>query len=457
MTWYASGFATRMAYGAGQTAEGIKVATLGGLLLFYYNQVLGLSPATTGLALFFGLLGDTASGVVAGSISDRLRHRHGRRHPLMLAGLLPTCVALVALFWPPDFVQGMALFFWLVFWLLICRVAMTFFTVPHFALGADMAASSYAKTANVAFRQFFYILGGTFVYWTARELMLPTPDFPLAQLNPRHYPELAVYCTAVALVAMLVTTLGTWHVAVPTMDAEILPDTKDNPFVRIYKDFRSTLCAGHFRRLMMCVGAFAIAIGTTRATEIYVATYFWRLPTPSAMWLPAATLLGSLAGVVFWTLLSRIVDKRNCYVAGVVTYGILALAMPIAFVLGLLPPVWSGKLAMIVLSGAAMGGLLSASSSVFIGSMIADIIDDDEAAGGQRRAGSFFGAAAVVAKPALAVSALVSGALLAAVGLESDPHGAQPASMSLGLLIGGVVALCSITAGLLMGRYRPTT
>ncbi|MEZ5565821.1 MAG: MFS transporter [Gammaproteobacteria bacterium] len=456
MTWYVSGFPTRLAYGVGQAAEGIKVATLGGLLLFYYHQVLGLSPTATGFALFCGLLGDTAGGVVAGSISDRLRHHRGRRHPLMLAAVLPVCIALVALFWPPAIVSGIGLFFWLVLWLLICRVAMTFFTVPHFALGADMAVSSYAKTANVAFRQFFYILGGILVYWMARDLMVPTPDFPVAHINPAHYPELAFYCTAIALVSMLVTTIGTWHFAVPTMGAEVLPDTKDNSFVRVYKDFDRTLRVGSFRRLMVCVGAFAIAAGTNRTTEIYVATYFWGLPTSRAMLLPAATLLGSLAGVVFWTLLSRLVDKRNCYIGGIVTYGALAMALPVAFVLGLLPPVRSDTLAIIVLSGAALGGLLSAASPVFIGAMIADVIDADEAAGRQRRAASFFGTIAVVAKPALAVSALVSGALLATVGLESDTHDAQQVSMSLGLLSGGVVGLCSITAGLLMRRYNPS-
>lgn len=451
----APGFGTRLAYGVGQAAEGIKVATLGGLLFFYYHQVLGLSPGATGLALFCGLLGDTVGGVLAGSISDRLTHRRGRRHPLMFAALLPTCAALVALFWPPAFVRGTALFFWLAFWLLVCRVAMTFFTVPHFALGADMADSPHAKTTNVAFRQFFHVLGGILVFSTARELMVPTPDFPLAQVNPDHYPDLALYCAAVALAAMLIATVGTWHTAMlPAAGAP--PDARSTALARVRDDFTQTLRTLPFRRLMLCVGAFAIAAGIARATEVYVATYFWGLPTPRALLLPVAALLGSLAGVVFWTLLSRVFDKRRCYIGGVAAYAALAIALPGAHALGWLPLARSDAFAAIVLGGTALGGVLSAAAPVFIGAMIADVIDIDESSTGRRRAASFFGTAAIVAKPALAVSGLLAGALLAFVGLGGDAHGAPQTSMLLGLLSGGVVALFAAAAALMMRKYGLT-
>lgn len=452
----ASGFATRLAYGTGQAAEGIKVATLGGLLFFYYSQVLGLPPTATAFALFCGILGDTVGGILAGSASDRLRHRRGRRHPLMLAAALPTCLALVALFWPPAALHGATLFCWLFCWLLVCRVAMTFFTMPHFALGADMAESSYAKTANVAFRQFFHVLGGIFVYWSARELMVPTLDFPIGQVNPEHYPTLAIRCATTALVAMLIATLGTWHLAVPAAAGDAPQEPRIGRLARVADDFRQTLRARPFRRLLLCVGAFAIAAGTQRTTEVYVATYFWELPTARAMLLPAAGLAGSLAGVLCWTLLSRVVDKRSCYIGGTSAYALLAIALPCVHALGLLPPVQSAQFAAIVLGSAIVSGLLSAAPPVFIGAMIADVIDVDETATGRRRAASFFGTAAIVAKPAVAVSTVLAGALLAVIGLDGGAgSGAPQSSLPLGLLSGALVALFALTAALSMRRYAP--
>ncbi len=453
----ASGFSTRLAYGTGQAAEGIKVAALGGLLFFYYNQVLGLPPAATALALFGGILGDTVGGILAGSVSDRLKHRRGRRHPLMLAALLPSCLALIALFWPPASLRGIALFGWLLGWLLICRVAMAFFTVPYFALGADMAESSWAKTANVAFRQFFHVVGGIFVYWSARELMVPTLDFPVGQANPEHYPTLAIHCATSALVAMLIAILGTWHLAVPAAAGDTRREPRIGRPARVADDFRRTLRTRPFRRLLLCIGAFAIAAGTHRTTEVYVATYFWELPTARALLLPAAGLVGSLAGVLFWTLLSRSVDKRSCYIGGTLAYALLAITLPCLHALGLLPPQRSAEFAAIVLGGAIVSGLLSAAPPVFIGAMIADVIDVDESATGRRRAASFFGTAAIVAKPAVAVSAVLSGALLTVVGLEDGLHGAAQSSLLLGLLSGAVVALFALTAALSMRRYAPGT
>lgn len=451
----ASGFPTRLAYGTGQAAEGIKVAVLGGLLLFYYDQVLGLSSTASAIAIACGFFGDSIGGVLIGSVSDRLRHRRGRRHPLMLLAALPACVSLAALFWPPSGLDGSALFCWLLGWLVTCRVAMAFFTVPHLALGADMAEGSYGKTANVAFRQFFHVLGGIFVYWLARELMVPTLDFPTAQVNPAHYSELALYCASVALIAMLIATLGTWHVAVPSADPEqrsvLLPVGRAMQFA----DFRQTLRTRSFLPLLACIGAFAIAAGTQRTTEVYVATYFWHLPTATAMLLPAAGLFGSLIGVLFWTLLSRTVDKRRCFLFGAAGYALMAITLPCMHALGALPPASSAAFATIVLGAAVVSGALASATPVFIGSMIADLIDADEVATGTRRAASFFGAAGIVAKPAVAVSAVVAGALLAVVRLERGADAATEPSLLLGLLCGSTVALFALAATLSMRCYRP--
>ena len=48
----------RLLYAAGQLPEGIKSAAFGFFLLFYYNQVLGLSGSLAGLAVFIALCMD---------------------------------------------------------------------------------------------------------------------------------------------------------------------------------------------------------------------------------------------------------------------------------------------------------------------------------------------------------------------------------------------------------------
>ena len=79
---------TRLLYGLGQLPEGIKSAAFGFFLLFYYNQVLGLSGAQTGVALFIALLFDAISDPLVGALSDFTRSRWGSRHPYLYLSLI---------------------------------------------------------------------------------------------------------------------------------------------------------------------------------------------------------------------------------------------------------------------------------------------------------------------------------------------------------------------------------
>ena len=72
----------RFLYAVGQMPEGVKSAAFGFFLLFYYNQVLGLSGSLAGIALFVALCFDAVSDPLIGSWSDFTKSKWGRRHPL---------------------------------------------------------------------------------------------------------------------------------------------------------------------------------------------------------------------------------------------------------------------------------------------------------------------------------------------------------------------------------------
>ncbi|MCB1625436.1 MAG: MFS transporter, partial [Pseudomonadales bacterium] len=270
-----------------------------------------------------------------------------------------------------------------------------------------------------------------------------------------YYLNFSIICAASALVVMLIATLGTWHMAAaaPTVTEASAPRTA--ALTGLAHDFRHTLRPRPFRMLMYCVAAFAVAAGVQRATEIYVASYFWRLTTQNVLLLPVATLAGALAGTVFWAQVSHWIPRRTCYVIGVASYALLAIALPVAHVLQLLPPLQSDAFIAVVLAGAMLAGLLAAAPAVFVGSIIADIIDDDECQTGQRRAASFFGTAAIVAKPALGLATLLAGVLVAGAGVDADQHASQEISSTLGIAVGATIAVFAFAAAVLMYRYVP--
>src|SRR4029453_8375012 len=150
---------TKIVYGLGQAAEGLKNTAFSLFLLFYYNQVLGLPGTLAGLALGVSLVFDAFFDPLVGSISDNFRSKLGRRHPFMYLAILPMVIGFYLLFSPP--VRGdWALFTWLFVFATLTRGGMALFHVPHIALGAALSDDFEERTSIVGIRQFLATFGG---------------------------------------------------------------------------------------------------------------------------------------------------------------------------------------------------------------------------------------------------------------------------------------------------------
>jgi GPH family glycoside/pentoside/hexuronide:cation symporter len=152
-------FNFKVAYGIGQAGEGMFGTGLGFFLLFYYSQILGLSPGLAGSAIGLAVMADAVSDIFAGSLSDHWQSRHGRRHPFMYASFVPLSVTFFLLFFPlVD--SELGLFIWLAVFTNLARTMMSLYHVPHIALGAEITEDINDRSALVASRQFFSNIGG---------------------------------------------------------------------------------------------------------------------------------------------------------------------------------------------------------------------------------------------------------------------------------------------------------
>src|ERR1700755_3551653 len=83
---------TKVVYGLGSIAFGIKDGGFQVFLLFFYNQVLGLPATLVGLAAAIAIVADAVIDPIIGQASDNWRSRIGRRHPFMYAAAIPVAV-----------------------------------------------------------------------------------------------------------------------------------------------------------------------------------------------------------------------------------------------------------------------------------------------------------------------------------------------------------------------------
>ncbi len=99
---------TKLYYGFGSVAYGVKNNGFSYLLLFFYVQVVGLEGYLTGLAMFIVMACDAVSDPIIGHISDNWHSKWGRRHPFMYFSALPVSLSYYFLWRPPalDQIRG---------------------------------------------------------------------------------------------------------------------------------------------------------------------------------------------------------------------------------------------------------------------------------------------------------------------------------------------------------------
>lgn len=170
---------TKLFYGFGFSAQGIKDGLFQLFLFFYFNRVLGLDPALAGTASVIALMFDAVSAPLVGIISDKWTSlKWGRRHPFMFASALPMGLFTWLLFAPPAGLSEMVLFWWLTIFTILVRLSLTLFIVPGMSLGAELTDDYNERMEVTSYRIMFgafvapvVIIGGLLTFFVPTENM----------------------------------------------------------------------------------------------------------------------------------------------------------------------------------------------------------------------------------------------------------------------------------------------
>ena len=70
-------------------SQGVKDTAFQSFVVFYFSQVLGMPAIMAGFAALIALLFDAVTDPLMGDISDNWHSKWGRRHPFMIAAVIP--------------------------------------------------------------------------------------------------------------------------------------------------------------------------------------------------------------------------------------------------------------------------------------------------------------------------------------------------------------------------------
>ncbi|NQZ99456.1 MAG: MFS transporter [Myxococcales bacterium] len=451
--------ATMRWYGVGQAAEGIKNYSFAVFLLFYFNQVLGLSGTLCGVALAVALAFDAITDPLAGTLSDRLDSRWGRRHPFMYASAVPLGLFFALLFTPPAALGQWGLFCWLTSFAVLTRFAMTLYHVPHLALGAELTDDYDQRSRVVLIRSLGSFAGTAFTAGMALlYFMQPSAAYPDGRLNPDAYPAYALFAAVIMAVSILASAAGThWRIPYLPRPAETFERT--GIAWRVIADVRAALAVRPFRFLFIATLLIFTAGGVANNLNLYSGIYFWQIDTREMAAYGAFLGIGTVVGMIFWTRVSHRIDKKPTFLLGLFIFTVFVSFPPICKAIGLFPPRESSAyLPLFTLCG-TLFAFGVAGPTVMGGSMMADITDADEVSSGRRREGIFFGALALVAKASVALGSIIAGRVVDLVGLfpGTDPSEVAPeVARQLGLVQGGTLLVLVSLSLAALSRYDLT-
>lgn len=446
---------TKILYGLGSVAYGVKDNGFQFFLLLYYNQVLGLPEAWVGVGIMLALLVDAVIDPLVGYLSDHWRSRWGRRHPFMYAAVLPVAGAYWLLWSPPAGLTQAQLFAYFVAVAILVRVLITFYEIPSASLLPELTSHYDERTSILAFRFFFGWWGGLGMAVLAYTAFLqPDATHATGVLNPAGYRHYGIAASLIMLATMLISTVGT-HEHIPRLRRP--PARHALGIGGIFRHLVETLSNRSFLALF-CAGVFAaIGVGLSSALTIYVNTYFWELTSAQLSVLTLPLFLSAFLAVVVAPALSVRLGKKRAAVAVSISALLVGPAPITLRLLGLFPPNDTPMLLPAVLLFNVVSVTLLITSSILTASMVADLAEDSEVTTGRRSEGVFVAANMFVQKAVSGIGIFASSLLLGAVGFPRDarPGGVDPAVIwRLGFLYVTLLVTVYTIAIAFLSTYR---
>jgi Na+/melibiose symporter-like transporter len=446
----------KIAFGLGGSAETIALFSVTTWALLFYNQVHGMDAGLAGLAIAISLLLDGLIDPLVGSISDRTKHRLGRRHPYMFAAPPAIALSFIAIFNPPAGLPELGLFAWFTAAVICLRCSMAFFHVPHLALGGELSPNYIERSHIMAYNNFFVWVGGSSIFMIGMTFFFhATPDYPRGLLNPAAYAPFSLVAAGMALVILFASAWFTRdRIPMLPRPPENLP--KFSPF-EFMKDIGKAFSNINYVWLLVAYLFLSMMVGVRGGLSLYIGTYLFELSSEQLRFYVIGSFVGYVVALIASARLHGRFDKRRVMIWSAMIYAI-APALPATLRLAgvffengdpmLLP-------ALVAISAFSYGSAAVLTISVM--SALADIADQNDLKFGIRQEGVLYATRALFAKVDQAIGSFLAGLALTLIAF---PKKAEPGAVPIDILHnlawveGPIAAVPGILAVIFYARYR---
>ncbi len=413
---------TKLLYGSGSIAYGIKDNGFATFLLFYYEQVVGLSADLVGLAIALALIADAFIDPAVGQMSDRTRTRIGRRHPWLYAATLPIVIAWIFLWHPPETNPTMT-FFYLFAVAMAVRMAFSAFEVPALALLPELSRDYHDRTSIMRFRFLFGWAGGLTIMFIAYAIFLvPSENYPVGLLNKDGYQNYAILGAVIMLAAVLISAIGTHkRVVGDYRSTKSHPPTAET-FGQIMETFRYRPFL-----LLMLAGVFAFTNQwLVFALSPYLFTHVWEFRQPDFTAYSLVLFIAAFSAFLIVTPISKRLGKARA--ASLLTLSALFIGTAPYWLrmVDMFPNPGDSRMIPILFALLVIATASSISAMILTLSMIADVTDQHEFETGNKSEGLFSSGMFFMQKVVNGIGILLASQIISVIQM---PKNATPGSV----------------------------
>ena len=385
----------RIGYGIGDYAICLYWSGVSLYLLYFYTDVVGITPQMAGLIYAIGIAWDAITDPIMGYMAERTRTKMGSYRPYIYYGSIPLALSFVVLLWVPPF-EGMLLLSFLIVVNLIHRTCFTIVSVPYSSLTARITDDSDERTKLTTAR----MLAASFGTFSISALAFPIVLYFGGGEEALGFVYLGLIAGLVAVIILSITVYFVEERSFEFTKAE-LPN-----FSKVFKSVSNNY------PFWIVFSAILILISTYLMFNnnlIYFSKYALGFHEYQGL------ILGVLSGtnllaIPIWAFLAIKVGKKN-------TWMISMAFLFVGFLIFYFYPI-SELNELLYILGCI--GFANGATGVLFWSMLPDTIEYGEWRTGIRTESSLYGFMTFAQKGAIAIAIAILGTVLTKIGFEPN-------------------------------------
>ena len=385
----------RAAYGIGDYAICLYWSGVGLYLLYFYTDVVGITPLLAGWIYALGIAWDAITDPFMGYLAERTRTKMGSYRPYIFYGAIPLAFSFILLFWVPPF-EGITLFIFLLTVNLVHRTSFTIVSVPYSSLTARITDDSDERTKLTTAR----MIGASFGTLSVSALGFPIVLWFGSGDEALGFIFLGMVCGLTAVLVLSITVRFVEEREFNFTPAQLPSFSK--VFRSVAENYPFWIIFGS----ILILGSTSIMFNNNL---IYFVKYSLDLHEYQGLILGVSSGVALLV-IPFWAYAALKIGKRNSWMAAMTL-------LLIGFLIFYFYPIASLNELLLVLGFIGIG---NGATGVLFWSMLPDTIEYGEWKTGVRTESSLYGFMTFAQKGAIAFAAVLLGMALTQIGFEPN-------------------------------------